>query len=155
MITSDNLKSILKEIYGIEEKYIVPLNSGWFAPTVDLKETKGTWIGYRINSIKPYTRAYSDKHAYVKPVKIAFRVTFVGHQAEEFAHQTMMWEDRADVTKVFEKYQAQVNYNERDIYTFPIKNQGFNDMLAWIVDFTVQTAYEVNTNWKPWLRANG
>lgn len=155
MISMEILRNSLKELFGIEDKYLIPLNEGWFVPTVDKDEKVGTWIGYRINSIRPYTRAYVSSKTFVKPIQCRFRLTFVGPQAEELASQTLFWEDRDDVKDIMEKNGIQINYNEREIYTYPVKNQGFNDMLAWIVDFTVQTTYEADTNWKPWRKVIG
>ena len=58
MLDSKSLRDILKEIYGIEDKYLVPISTNWFIPTTDPEDKVGTWIGYRILSKRPYTRAY-------------------------------------------------------------------------------------------------
>lgn len=151
MFDTTILRSILKEIYGVDDKYLVPLNNGWFVPTVDPNEKVGTWIGYRINSYTPYTRAYQAGLYYTKPIKVKFRISFVGPEAETLVQQTLLWEDRKDVTDALEKYQLQINYDSREIYSYPIRNAGFNDMLCWIVDFSAQTSYEVDTKQKPWI----
>lgn len=154
MLDSKSLRSILKEIYGIEDKYLIPISTNWFVPTTDPEDKIGTWIGYRLLSKKPYTRAYQEGLFYSIPLKVNFRLSFVGPQAEELADQTMIWENRTDVIKSFEKAQAQINYTDRVLFTYPIRNGGFNDSLCWIVDMSAQTTYDIDTKQKPWYPRN-
>lgn len=142
---------MLKGIYGVEDRYLVPLNNDWYIPTIDTNDKVGTWIGYRILSKKPYARAYQHGVYFVRPYKMLLRMTFVGPQAEEFADATMFWEDRTDVKTAFEAYQAQMNYNERDQFTYPIRNSGYNDMEAWVVDIAAQTYIQIDTKQRPWI----
>ena len=155
MINATTLRAILKEIYGVEDKYIVPISTDEFLPTTDPEDKIGTWIGYRIIDKKPYARAYTGmnkgSNLIHKPVKVSFRITFTGPQAEEFADQTLLWEDRSDVSEIFAKYSAQINYQDRKSFSYPVRNGGFNDSLAWIVDLQCQTEYVVNTGQKPWF----
>lgn len=151
MLNATTLRSVLKEIFGIEDKYLVPISTNWFLPTVDPEDKVGTWIGYRIQSKKPTMRAYQQGIMYEKPIKVNFRLSFVGRQAEELADQVLMWEDRKDVTTAFESVKAQINYVDRRSFSYPIRNGGFNDELCWIVDLSAQTFYEVDTKQKPWL----
>lgn len=151
MLDSKSLRDILKEIYGVEDKYLVPISTNWFIPTIDPEDKIGTWIGYRILSKKPYTRAYQIGLCYSVPLKVNFRLSFVGPQAEELADQTMIWENRTDVIKAFEKVQAQINYIDRTSFTYPVRNGGFNDSLSWIVDMSAQTTCDIDTKQKPWL----
>lgn len=151
MLNATTLRSVLKEIFGIDDKYLVPISTNWFLPTVDPEDKAGTWIGYRIQSKKPTVRAYQRGIMYEKPIKVNFRLSFVGRQAEELADQVLMWEDRKDVTKAFESVKAQINYVDRQSFSYPVRNGGFNDELCWIVDLSAQTFYEVDTKQKPWL----
>lgn len=151
MLDSSSLRTTLKEIYGIEDKYLVPISTNWFIPTVDPEDKVGTWIGYRILSKKPTIRAYQNYDTMVKPIKVNFRITFVGRQAEELADQILLWEDRLDVTNAFEAIKTQINYQDRQLFTYPVRNGGFNDEMCWVVDLSAQTFYEVNTNQKPWF----
>lgn len=151
MLDSKSLRDILKEIYGIEDKYLVPISTNWFIPTIDPEDKIGTWIGYRILSKKPYARAYQIGLCYSVPLKVNFRLSFVGPQAEELADQTMIWENRTDVIKAFEKVQAQINYTDRTSFTYPVRNGGFNDSLSWIVDMSAQTTCDIDTKQKPWI----
>lgn len=88
---------------------------------------------------------------YEKPIKASFRLSFVGPQAEDLADQTLLWEDRTDVSKAFGNIGAQLNYNDRQVFTYPVRNGGFNDDLAWIVDLSAQSFYEVDTKQQPWI----
>ena len=151
MLDAKSLRSILKEIYGVEDKYLVPISTNWFLPTVDPEDKIGTWVGYRILSKKPLLRAYQQGRHMVKSIKVNFRITFVGPQAEELADQVMIWEDRTDVTEAFAKHKSQINYVDRTSFTYPVRNGGFNDELAWIVDLSAQTFYEVDTKQHPWF----
>lgn len=151
MLNSTTLRSVLKEIFGIEDKYLVPISTNWFLPTVDPEDTVNTWIGYRIQSKKPTARAYQSTDTMVKPVKVSFRLSFVGKNAEALADQVLLWEDRTDVTNAFSAVKAQINYQDRTSFTYPVRNGGFNDELCWIVDLTAQTFYEVDTKQTPWI----
>ena len=151
MLNATTLRSILKDVYGVEDKYLVPIAENWFMPTIDPEDKIGTWIGYRIISKKPNLRAYQSGRDMVKSLRVSFRITFVGPQAEELADQVLLWEDRTDVTNAFAKHQVQVNYTDRTAFTYPVRNGGFNDSMAWIVDLTAQTFYEVDTKQNPWF----
>lgn len=151
MLDSESLRSVLKEIFGIDDKYLVPISTNWFVPTVDPEDKKGSWIGYRIQSKKPYVRAYQAGKVIQKPIKVSFRLSFVGPEAERLADQVLLWEDRTDVRQAFEKVKAQVNYDDRASFTYPVRNGGFNDSLCWIVDLSAQTFYEVDTKQTPWI----
>ena len=138
MLDANILRGTLKEIYGIEDKYLVPISTNWFLPTTDPGDKVHTWIGYRILSKKPYIRAAQHGRDMVKDIKVSFRITFVGPQAEELADQTLLWEDRKDVIIAFEKSLSQVNYVDRTAFTYPVRNGGYNDDMAWIVDMSAQ-----------------
>ena len=150
MLDAEILRNILKDIYGVEDKFLVPISTNWFVPTVDPNEKIGTFIGYRVISKEPLIRAYQKDVHMVKSVRVSFRLTFVGPQAEQFADQTLLWDERTDVIKAFEKYKAQINYKSRTSFSYPVRNGGFNDSLAWIVDMSAQTFYEADTKQQPW-----
>ena len=153
MINNKILRDILKEIFGIEDKYLVPISTNWFIPTTDPEDHTSTWIGYRTISKKPYIRAAQYGSDMVKPVRVQFRLTFVGPQAEELADQVLLWEDRRDVTEAFEKHKAQINYQDRVMFSYPVRNGGYNDEMCWVVDLSAQTSYEVDTKQVPWFEA--
>ncbi len=151
MLNAKILRETLKEIFGIDDKYLVPISTNWFLPTTDPADKVNTWIGYRIISKKPYARAYQANSDMTKPVKVTFRITFVGPKAEELADQVLLWEDRTDVQVAFEKHSSQINYVDRTSFTYPVRNGGYNDELAWIVDLSAQTSYNVDTKQVPWF----
>lgn len=155
MLDAISLRAVLKEIFGIEDKYLVPISTNWFLPTVDPEDKTGTWIGYRVMSKRPLLRAYRSGVMYEKSIKVNFRVSFVGHQAEALADQTLLWEDRLDVQEAFEAVKTQLNYVSRQAFSYPVRNGGFNDELCWVVDFSAQTFYEVDTKQKPWIMPRG
>lgn len=151
MLTEPMIRDVLKTIYGVEDKYLVPLNNSWFVPTIDPEDKIGTWIGYRILSKTPYARAYKSGVYMIKPLKARIRMSFVGPEAEALADQTLFWDDRTDVQNAFENIKAQINYNSRQEFSYPIRNSGYNDMQAWIVDISVQTYTQADTKQKPWI----
>lgn len=151
MLNTETLRDTLKEIYGVEDKYLVPISTNWFLPTTDPNDKVHTWIGYRILNKKPYVRAMQQGRDMTKPIKVSFRLTFVGPQAEEFADQTLLWEDRTDVINAFERTESQINYTDRTAFTYPVRNGGYNDDMAWIVDMSAQTSYTVDTKQVPWF----
>lgn len=151
MLNAKSLREVLQNIFGIEDKYLLPISTNWFLPTVDPKDKVGTWIGYRILSKKPTIRAYQKGVMYVKPVKVFFRISFVGPQAEDLVDQVLMWDDRTDVEQAFNNVKAQINYTDRTSFSYPVRNGGFNDELAWVVDLSAQTFYEVDTKQTMWF----
>lgn len=151
MLDAKILRKALKQIYGIEDKYLVPISTNWFIPTTDPDDKVHTWIGYRILTKKPYIRAVQRGGDMVKDIKVSFRLSFVGPQAEELADQTLMWEDRTDVILAFEESLSQINYEDRTSFTYPVRNGGYNDEMAWIVDMSAQTSYSVDTKQVPWF----
>lgn len=151
MLDEPSLRNALKDIFGIEDKYLVPISTNWFVPTIDPEEKVGDWIGYRIISKKPILRAYQSGVYMEKSIKVSFRLSFVGPNAEAFADQVLLWDDRTDVVQAFSKYKAQLNYTDRTSFTYPVREGGFNDRLAWIIDMSAQTFYEVDTKQKPWI----
>ncbi len=150
MLDSEALRQALKDIYGINDKYLVPLDSGWYVPTYDKNDVINTWIGYRILEVKPNVRAGYTGSSYNKSVKIRFRLAFVGKQAEKLALQTLLFDDRQDVVRAFEKSQTQLNYVSREILTYPIKEGGLNDNLCWFTDIDCQSFYATDVKYPDW-----
>lgn len=150
MLNSKTLRVALKTIFGVEDKYLVPLDQGWYVPTYDQTDKVGTWIGYRIMDKKPNIRTYQEGSKFIRSIKVNFRISFIGPQAEELCDQTILWDDRDDVQKAFAGCDAQINYNNRQCFSYPVKNGGLNDNLCWCVDFSSQTFYVVDANWSLW-----
>lgn len=141
MINSDTLRSILKKIFKVDDKYIVPINQGWFMPTVDESDKTGTWVGYRILEKLPRVRANTPNLSVECPVQTKFRLSFVGPEGEKFADSTMLWDSRKDVRDAFAEENAQLNYTARKISSYALRNGGFNDYMCWYVDIYVTSSY--------------
>lgn len=154
MLKTKSLRKVLQDIFGIDNQHLVPLDEGWYVPTYDKADKVGTWIGYRIMSKKPNVRTFTGRNAdgpsKIKSIKVTFRISFIGPQAEDLCDQTLMWDDRKDVQQAFENCQAQINYVDRQTFSYPVKNGGLNDNLCWIADFSAMTFYEVSAGYKRW-----
>lgn len=151
MLDTTALRTALKAIYQVDDKYLVPMDAGWYVPTYDKTNKVGTWIGYRIMSVKPTVRTFRDSEdGYSKSVKIKFRLSFIGTQAEELALQTLLFDDRIDVKEAFEKSQTQLNYISREIQTYPVREGGLNDSLVWYVDIECQSFYWHDITYGEW-----
>lgn len=150
MLDTTALRQALKDIYCVADKYLVPMDTGWYVPTYDKDDKVGSWIGYRILSVKPNVRAGNTGSGYEKSVKIRFRLSFVGKQAEQMALQTLLFDERSDVIKAFEKSYTQINYTSREIMTYPIREGGLNDSLCWFVDIECQSFYAHDAKYGDW-----
>lgn len=156
MLNTQTMQDILKEVFGVDPKYIVQLTNDEFVPTIDPEDKVGTWIGHMMLHKEPFTQAYSGSGDYaVIPMTVKFRLTFVGPQAEEFADSTLLWDVRQDVIDAFAKHHAQLFYMQRQLYVYPVKNKGYNDRLCWIVDCKAQTTYEADMKHVPWFPNHG
>lgn len=151
MINSDSLREILKDIYGVQDKYLVPLDTDTLVPTAYKDDTIGTWIGYRILRKRRYVRADQDNGAMCVELRLVFRLVFIGPEAEKLANQTLLWDNRADVVKAFGKYEAQLNYTTRQLHSFSVNNSGFNTAIGWAVDIPCQTVYYEDMNKGSWF----
>lgn len=143
---------MLLQIFGIPEQYLVHLIGDYLIPRADLDAPTSNWIGYRVLSKRPYARAYgTSNNGYITiPLRLRFRLVFVGPQAEDFADSTMFWDDRADVKRIFDTYGAQMNYIDREIYSRVVRNKGFNDEIAWVVDINCQMNYTIDIRKPLW-----
>jgi hypothetical protein len=119
--------------------YILPLTGSWFAPTINTSDKISTWIGYVIMETKLELRSMTSNAGYgsIKVVRSKIRLSFNGPQAEDFANSTLFWDERKDIKKVFEKYQAQLMYSQRKVSTHISRQDGFNDRLYWITDLEI------------------
>lgn len=134
MLDSKTLRQIIKEIYQLDDDFIVPISSNWFVPEVKLDEKPGTYIGYRIVSKKNY---FSTSEA--DELKVSFRLTFIGENAEKLADNVHFWKDMKEVQKVFLKYKIQLNYSDCVSFTYPLKND--KSEMSWIIDMSCYSDY--------------
>jgi hypothetical protein len=134
------------------KKFLVPLQGNWYAPTIDPAFPNATWCGFILLSTRPRLRSVQQGKILGKNVKQFFRLTFIGPQAEEIINQTLLWDERNDVQTIFARHcNAQLCYDDRNIYTKIFEQEGQNDTLVWIVDMSVMSSYALDTHQVPWV----
>jgi len=160
LITMPTLQQCLQEIYLDKssddferlKKFIVPLQGNWFVPTMDNSNPNATWCGFIVLGTNPKQRAVQNGTVVQKVVKTRFRMTFIGPQAEDFANQTLLWDERIDVKNIFTQHcVAQLCYDERQIYTRVYEQKGQNSTLVWVVDTAAMSYYALDTHQIPWV----
>lgn len=134
MLDSKTLRQIIKEIFQFDDDFIVPISSNWFLPDINLDENPGTYIGYRILSKKKYSSENKEDE-----LKVSFRLTFVGENAEQMADRVHFWKDMKEVQKVFSTYKIQFNYSDLVSFTYPVRNN--NCEMSWILDMSCYSDY--------------
>ena len=154
MIDTAALRRVLKTIFNVDDKYLVPVNEGFFMPTMDESDKTGTWIGYRILEKMPRTRSNTPDLSVELPIQVRFRLTFVGPEAEKLADGTMLWDSRKDVRDAFDAEGAQLNYTARAICSYSLRNGGFNDYMCWYVDFLCTTWFGEDIQRGDWIPKN-
>ena len=141
MLDSNKLKKIIKEIYNLDDKYIIPITTNWFLPDSDFSDKESIYIGYRIISSKKVSANNKYNKYKVDYIKTSIRLTFVGINAEKYASEIHFWDDMKDVKKIFEKYKVQMDFNDIQSFTYPIRNEIECDMV-WVFDMCVKTDYQ-------------
>ena len=146
MLDSNTLRQIIKEIYQFDDDFIVPITTNWFVPDINLNEKPGTYIGYRILSKKNYFAANKEDE-----LKVSFRLTFIGENAEQMADKVHFWKDMKEVKKIFEKYKVQMDYSDLVAFTYPEKQN--KSEMSWILDMSCYSDYgqdlkQINSNSK-------
>lgn len=135
-------------------KYLIYMSDAQYAPPINRDDKTGSWIGYRFMDKQRYARAWQEQigpHIYqCVPLRFTLRLAFVGKQAEELADTTFTWEDRDDVKRAFESRGFQVAYSNRELYTYAVKQEGFNDIISWITDVSGMGVIKIDTNIRPW-----
>ena len=137
MLTMTSLKGILAEIFGIDEKYVIPLRHNWLVPQHNQNEQNATIIGYDITPAYPaFTSLYALTTVYQKEFKSQqIRLTFMGANVEELAMSTLLWEDRRDVKELFEKLQVAVVVGDLKIHSEMSVQEG-KAVLLWVARLT-------------------
>ena len=140
MLNTETLRQIIKEIYKIEDEFIVPITTNWFIPDVKTKSESSIFIGYRIINKRKGSIENKNDSTKIDVIKTSFRLVFIGEDAEKFADEIHFWEDNKDILRIFEKYRIQVNSNHIDAFTYPIRD--CNCDLAWIIDLDATSDYK-------------
>lgn len=154
MITMQGLRDLLHTTFYHDDptklKYIVPLQGDWFVPTLDPNEKSADWVGYLILQAAAITRSFQQGTYRVIQTNTTFRLSFIGPNAEDRAYSTLLWCERRDIVDAFGKMNAQLKYDNRRVYTQPVKQSGETNHLAWIVDAQAQAFLSLDTHQTPW-----
>lgn len=141
MLDSNTLCNIIKEVFKLDDSHIIPITSNWFIPDSDFLDKESIYIGYRIISSKKIPAEKQYNKTKKDCIKTSIRITFVGSNAEKYASQIHFWNDMKDVKKVFEKYKVQMDFNDIQSFTYPIRKETECDM-AWVFDMYAYTDYQ-------------
>lgn len=125
MLTLQILHQIIKEIYALDDKYIVPISSNWFVPNVELDSEPATYIGYRILHKKMIASGSSEK---TEHMDTRFRLTFIGKNAEFLSDQIHFWNYDSKICKIFASHNLKVVFDSS--FSYPMQNE-----MCWIADF--------------------
>jgi hypothetical protein len=72
-------------------------------------------------------------------IKSTVRIQFIGKHAEEWASSLLFWDERSDVQKLFCEYDSQLLLGNRDIFTVPFQQDGFNGEMSYVASFSTIT----------------
>ena len=154
MIQMKDLKEILQQIFYPENerawRYIVPLQGDWFVPTIDPKEKSADWIGYLKLHTEPITRSWQQDKLKVIQCNSTLRLTFIGPNSEGRAYSGLLWAERLDIINLLRNYNATLRYDNRRVYSQPVRQGGENNVLVWVFDCQVQEYMAVDSNQQPW-----
>lgn len=146
-----DLRNCLKEIWEVDDRHLVEMSTSLYVPTIDRNDKVGTWIGYRFLKKEKYLQSYKQGNQLCVPTRVIVRQVFVGPHAEELADGMLTWSDRLDVATIFEKIQAQIMYTGLEVFAYSLRNEGFNDGVAWVCDLPIQTIVGIDMNYTPWI----
>ncbi len=141
MLDSNTLRNIIKEIFNLDDSYIIPITTNWFIPDSDFLDTEATYIGYRIISSKKSSGRNQNNKTNQSYIRTCFRLSFVGVNAEKYASQILFWEDMKDIQKIFDKYKVQIVHDDITSFTYPLKNSLWG-IMAWVFDMYARTDYK-------------
>jgi hypothetical protein len=72
-------------------------------------------------------------------IKSTVRIQFIGKHAEEWASSLLFWDERSDVQELFREYDSQLLLGNRDIFTVPFQQDGFNGEMSYVASFSTIT----------------
>ena len=140
MLDTDSLHNIIKEVFNLDDSYIIPITSNWFIPDSEFLDKESLYIGYRIIANRKASSNNPHNESKKSYIKTSFRLSFIGANAEKYASQINFWEDMKDIQKIFAKYKVQINYEDLTSFTYPVRNPNFN--MAWVFDMSVKSDYQ-------------
>jgi hypothetical protein len=138
MFDLKRLKELLKSIYKLDDKYLMPITNNWFLPDGNIADVTKTYIGYRIMSKRTisYDSVDNQRKSYIK---ISFRLSFIGKNAEQLSDQIHFWKDQEDILKILDSYHLKLDCSDMCSYTYPTQMLKYE--MAWIFDLTVKADY--------------
>lgn len=153
MITQTTLRTILKTIFQVDEKYIVPKQGNWWNPQDSL--SSGTWIAYIVRNSSPTSTSFMQNGtAPVAGVGSEIPTVYtlsdielqiVGKDAEMLANSIQLWLTRPDIVDLFDTYHAQLCADGLgDWTTSTFTQEGLNSNVAFNTRFRVQWANMIN-----------
>jgi len=141
MLNSKLLKQLLKDVYNLDDDFILPISTNWFVPDVNLIDKPGTYIGYRILAKKNHYAEAQDNKRRKDYIRVSFRLCFVGPNAEDLAEQVHFWKDNYNVQNFFSSHKLILNYTDMTSFTYPVSKENQSNEMAWIIDMSCNSDY--------------
>ena len=126
-------------------KYVIPRKGNFINPQ-QISKTDTYAIYYiekkekkLVNSSDTEYNEENAKNKHYAIIKSTVRIQFIGKHAEEWASSLLFWDERSDVQKVFYEYDSQLLLGNRDIFTVPFQQDGFNGEMSYVASFSTIT----------------
>lgn len=126
-------------------KYVIPRKGNFVNPS--LAFDTDTYAIYYIEKKQKRVVNFDDTEygkdkATVKhfaEIKSVIRIQFIGKNAEDWATSTLFWDNRTDVQKLFLEYESELLLGDRDIFTVPFQQDGYNGEMSYVGSYSVLT----------------
>lgn len=126
-------------------KYVIP-RKGNFVNPQQISDTNTYAIYYIEKKQKRLMNSsdveYNDENAkstHYAIIKSTVRIQFIGKHAEEWASSLLFWDERTDIQELFLEYDSQLLLGQRDIFTVPFQQDGFNGEMSYVASFSTIT----------------
>lgn len=126
-------------------KYVIP-RKGNFVNPQQISDTNTYAIYYiekkqkrLVNGTDVEHENKNAKSTHYAIIKSTVRIQFIGKHAEEWASSLLFWDERSDVQKQFMEYDSQLLLGDRDIFTVPFQQEGFNGEMSYVASFSTIT----------------
>lgn len=126
-------------------KYVIPRKGNFVNPS--LITGTDTYAIYYIEKKKKRVVSYQNTEyfedkavtTHYADIESVVRIQFIGKQAEEWASSILFWDERIDIQKLFVEYQSYLLMGEREIFTVPFQQDGYNGEMSYVGSFSVIT----------------
>jgi hypothetical protein len=155
-LNNENFRSILANIYEIDQKYIVLKQGNWYNPDATSARPK-TWIGYKILRNSPITLPFWREDSILEeetevfynylmaPKKAEIDLQFIGERSEELANSVFSWLNRQDVIAELEKVNGKIMANDLSSWSSDYVLDGENTITAWNVKIYIVWVQKIQT----------